>query len=91
MERCKYDHLSTNDPSFSGDDSSNTTFFDVESNQATSMNTSTVVNSFSMVPNSTLFSVDTMITKTNIKNLHLGSACQRKLTAEMVIHQKEKK
>ena len=54
---------------------------DGDSNQEIFMNSTTVENRFFTVTNSTLFSVDTIITKTEIiKLLHLGSARQRKLT-----------
>ena len=71
MERYNNDNPSTNDPSISGDDNSNSTSSDDESNQETSMNTTTVENRSFMVPNSTLFSVDIMITKTEIKKLYI--------------------
>ena len=61
VERC--DDGSTNDPSISGDDNSNSTSSDEESNQEISMNTTTIENRYFTVPNSTLFSVDIMITK----------------------------
>ena len=81
MERYNNDNPSTNDPSISGDDNSNSTSSDDESNQETSMNTTTVENRSFMVPNSTLFSVDIMITKTEIYiHIYLRSARQKKLT-----------
>ena len=79
VERFKDD--STHDQSSLRGDSSNGTSSDDESSQKISMNTTTIENSFFTVPNSTLFSVDTVITKTEItKNFHLGYARQRKLT-----------
>ena len=67
----RFEDDSTHDQSSSGDDSSNGTSSDDKSTQEISMNTTTVENIFFTVPNSTLFSVDTMITKTElIKSLH---------------------
>ena len=90
MERCNVD--STHDQNSLGDNSSSDTSSDDESTQEISMNTTTVENRFFTVPNSTLFSVDTMITKTEIiKILHLGSARQRKLTHKKDHKSKSKK
>ena len=90
VERFKDD--STHDQSSLGDDSSNGTSSDDESTQEISMNTTTIENRFFTVPNSRLFSADTMITKTEmIKILHLGYARQRKLTQKNDHNSKGKK
>ena len=83
VERQKRDDdRSPNDANISDEYSSDTSS-DEESNLATGMNTNAVDNRIYTVPDSTIFSVNAMITKTEIsKILHLGSARQRKLPQE---------
>ena len=88
----KDDNCSTNDHSISDEDESSFTSSDEECNPATAVSTYTAENRFLGVPDSTLFSVDTMITKTEInKILHLGSANQQKLPRESDGHKSKRK